>query len=844
MCDFWKNAIVGCIYRHPKSDLARFTAELENILTNLDSCKHDVYILGDMNIDFLKCHTHPETDDYINMIFTHGFLPIITKATRITDHSATLIDHIYTNANLETVTAGIALFDISDHLPIFAYIDKSVRRQTKRVYYRDYSTFDRKLYIKDLNEINWEHISDSCLDLHEKTSKVIEIIQTITDRHAPMKLASRSKRKQLNKPWITAAILKSIKHKQKMYRTHYCCDDNEKKEEYKRYANMLTKLIKYSKKEYYNHQFHMHKDNLKSTWKVIGTLIKRKTKGQTIPNKLVRNNITYSNPKEIAEQFNEYFVNIGPTLASKIETINEDPTRLIQRPSSSFFISPTTPAVVKDLFSTLNANKSSLDIPNKLIKIACEPLSLLFTNIYNESISSGIVPNSFKISRVTPIYKDDSVTEPGNYRPIATLSPFAKILERIIYNQLSVYLDKHNLLYKYQFGFRKGHSTEHAVLELSDKLKHAIDEKLITCGIFLDFSKAFDTVNHDILLQKLSAYGIRGLPYKWFENYLSNRQQFVKIHNESSSLQTMTCGVPQGSTLGPLLFLLYINDLPCCSDKFFFRMFADDSNIFYSGTSPTEIEMTVNNELKNVYRYCQVNKLSINFKKTNYMVIRSPQMTPKINIIGISQVKTQKYLGIYIDEHLNWKTHIDYINNKLARTIAIVSKLRHFVNIHVLKQIYYALFYPYLSYGIVSWGNTYKTSLYKIATKQNKCIKRIFFANDRHNAIPFYKLLEILTLENIFKLKTAVLTHHIYNNTLEIPTIFKGSLTLASHMHNYKTRYATNKNFLKPKARTNYGKFTFKFTASTLWTTIPTEIKSLNSKAFQLQYKKHLLFSQ
>ena len=183
----------------------------------------------------------------------------------------------------------------------------------------------------------------------------------------------------------------------------------------------------------------------------------------------------------------------------------------------------------------------------------------------------------------TPIYKSGEVTDTGNYRPIATLSSFSKVLERLVYNQLYLFLGKNDIIYKYQFGFRKGYSTEQAILEIADNLNSAIDNKQITCGLFLDFSKAFDTVNHNILLSKLYTYGIRGTPFKWFQSYLCNRTQFVKIDEIESSMETITCGVPQGSTLGPLLFLLYINDLPNSSEKLAFRIFADETNIFFTG---------------------------------------------------------------------------------------------------------------------------------------------------------------------------------------------------------------------------------------------------------------------
>ena len=224
-------------------------------------------------------------------------------------------------------------------------------------------------------------------------------------------------------------------------------------------------------------------------------------------------------------------------------------------------------------------------------------------------------------------------------------------------------------------------------------------------------SKAFDTVNHKILLSKLYANGIRGTPLKWFESYLTNRNQSVRIGNVESGKLTITCGVPQGSILGPLLFLLYINDLPNCYEKISFRIFANDTNIFFSSENPTEIEFVMNLGMKAVLHYCNINKLSISFKKTNYMLISPPQKATNIILSNITRKTPIKYLCVFIDEHLNWGPQILHINNKVSRNMGIINELKYYLDIHTLTQLYYTLIYPYLSYGITNWGNTYKSRL-------------------------------------------------------------------------------------------------------------------------------------
>ena len=220
----------------------------------------------------------------------------------------------------------------------------------------------------------------------------------------------------------------------------------------------------------------------------------------------------------------------------------------------------------------------------------------------------------FKISRVTPVDKGGSDLNLSNYRPIFTLSALTQIFEKLICEQLVNYLERHSILYQYQFGFRKGHSTAQAIAEIADNLRKSIDNNMYTCGVFLDFSKAFDAVNHNILLKKMEQYGIRGLPLQLFTSYLTNRQQYTAMGNTVSSRQAVTCGNPQGSSFGPVLFLIYINDIPNCSSLLTFRIFANDTNVFASACDLKSLEQLINTELKKVKLWCDSNKLSIFLK--------------------------------------------------------------------------------------------------------------------------------------------------------------------------------------------------------------------------------------
>ena len=437
-----------------------------------------------------------------------------------------------------------------------------------------------------------------------------------------------------------------------------------------------------------------------------------------------------TDPATMATIFNDFFVNVADGVTKKIPWSPKSPLDYLDNKNhNSFFITPTAPLEIVDIINVLKTGKylGPNSIPIKLLKILSPHISSPLSQIINESFLSGVFREKMQHAKVIPLFKKGCPVTASNYGPISLLSVFSKITEKLMYERLYNFLEVHNGLYNLQFGFRASHSINHALISLTESIKNSLDNKHFGCGIFIDLQKAFDTVDHEILLKKLEHYGIRGTALSWFSFYLSNRSQYVSVNGHNSSHLNVTCGVPQGSVLGPLLFLIYINDLPKSSNKLSFYLFADDTNIYFESDNLNHLENVVNKELKHVKKWLDANKLALNIDKTNFIIFHSPHnsldrtVSIKVGREHVNHARYVKFLGLLLDENLNWRYHLSELSKKLARTCGIFFKIRHLLPTNVLVSLYYSLFASFLQYGIIVWGlacdthtKTYKRKLLEL----------------------------------------------------------------------------------------------------------------------------------
>ena len=830
-----KNTLVGIIYRPPNSKLEQFKECLAEILQKVDRQNKKCYLIGDFNLDLFKANENQFINGFINQMFSSTFYPLISKPTRITNSSATLIDNIFVNNLDECHKCGILFTDLSDHLPVFQITTSPKEVNHKSGVNTNYrlinkTTVDR--LCQDLITEDWNDLYNNT-DTQDAYNYFYNKLFSLYDKNIPLKSTKRNTNSR-DVPWVTKGILKSRKTKNKLYKK-FIKNPNERNESiYKTYRNKFNKIEKAAKKHYYNNKFNEHKGNLKYSWKLIKEILNKNKFKMELPDNFKEDDILISDPVEISNKFNEYFINIGPKLADKINDNNVNITNFLgERSMDSIFLDGVTEKEVEIEISTLNSNKSCGhdEIPPKFVKQISKHIIKPLTYIFNQSLTTGVIPDDLKIALVTPIYKANGKEEFSNYRPISVLPCFSKILEKIIYKRVLKYLDKHNMLFQGQYGFRKNHSTNLATIELTTKLLQAIDNNEYTIGVFLDLAKAFDTVNHEILLKKLEHYGIRGIALKWFENYLTNRKHIVKYKLEKSVSLTVKCGVPQGSILGPLLFLIYMNDISRCSEILSIILFADDTNLFFNHKNLDTLQMTMNNELSNIASWLSANKLSLNIKKTHFIIFKSrgkkinQNVSIKIDNQEIEQVKHTKFLGLHIDNELSWKYHIEQVASKISRMTGIMAKARHYLSLKTLQTIYDTMVQPYLTYCNIVWTSTYPTRLNSLFMIQKKIVKIMTFKNYSEQSRPLFVALKILNIYELNTYQMSLFMYSYFNGNL--PSYFCNYYRLNEKIHSHNTR--TSSNIYIDYKRTNYGKFSLKFRGPQIWNNLPKDLKTQKS---------------
>ncbi len=848
-----KNLIIGTIYRHPSNDFLKFKEKFLETVETLNNQNKTFIISGDLNINTLSNNNN--INNYINELFSMGTLQLINLPTHISHNYKTLIDHVYTNIPEDNnIITNCIAHQISDHIPILTSFKlfQTPNQGFQRKIIRDMKNFKLDNFITDLNS-NLEsiHLNNPQYSGNALWDQFHNIFKETYNAHAPLRIQSRKEYKRNLSPWINKDILNLIKSKQKLYQKALTTPNTLNWLTFRQFRNKLTRIIHKAKRNYYRNEIEKNNSNSSKIWKTLNNIINFKNNKNS--NRTIqlhdKSNCIINDQNIVSNIMNDYFTEIGSELSKSIPAPNI-PNNNLQyntKPQikDTFFLSPMTEPEIIIYIKNLNSNKAtkSNDIPIKLIKQTAHIISPYLASIFNKCISEGMFPTSLKSAEVIPIFKGGNKFQPNNHRPISKLSPFAKIFERHIHTQLNNFITKNNILHKFQYGFRTNSSTEMTVTQITDEITNNLQSGQITCSIFLDLKKVFDTVDHQILLSKLYHYGIRGLPAKLIKNYLTNRTQQTIIGNSKSKTTLITCGVPQGSILAPFFFNIYINDI-INSSNFTIKLFADDACLTYSCTDPSELQTIINTELIKINTWRQINKLSINFDKSNYMIFTSKKTNLNLQITMdgniLKRVHEFKYLGVILQDNLKWNSHIQHITKKIAKASYFLTKVRHYVDLASLKMLYNSLIKPHLNYCVTVWGGAPKTILKPIINLQKKIVRIITHSVFDHPSAPLFSKLNLLPLEQLYKLNVSTLMYKIHHNLVT----GEYNVTSITKTHQYNTRSSTNLNYYQKFQKTNRGLQSFTSQGIKLWNKIPAADKSLPIHLFKKKLRQYLTNSQ
>ena len=829
-----EHIIVG-VYRPHTDTMENFIHALQEILTNNLLHNKTVIIAGDMNINLLNPND-VHVNQYLCMLNSLNYVQAVNKATRFPNasnsaYNPSCLDHISINKIIPYI-APIYFADISDHCgsAICCKLDEipPPTNVKHKVSFRLINDQNIANFGTVLSHTNWDFLLNFD-DVNEQYRAFLDYVNSIYRNCFPLKTKYITDKRK-NKPWITDSTLMKIKLKSNYYKQFK--NGTISREENNRLKNRLNKEINRDKAKYYQTLFLNSKGNMKKSWNTLRSLLGTNNLSST--DKIFGDAITDRDKMGIVNEFNNFFAGIGNTLAAQMPDSINPPIFPSDHLHHNFFLFPPTHDEISKIIKNLKITWTSTDVlPINLLKKFCNILVVPITLLIDNSIQKGVFPSDMKIARITPIHKEGSFTEPSNFRPISSLFYLSKIYEKFFSNRLINFFNKYSVISPKQFGFLSGVSTCDALMSLTEDIYAALNEKQHFIAAIIDVKKAFDCVNHSILINKLEKYGVRGIPLSWLTSYLADRKCYVELGPFKSNLNTLNIGVPQGSILGPLLFLVYVNNLPKFSDTLKTQLFADDTIVLNTGSDIDTLIDSTNGELTKLNDWTRANKLTIHPGKTKLLIV-SNRTLPNYNLsirfldTEILQSNCCKYLGVYLDNKLSFKDHIKHINGKISRHTGILYKIRDNLPLKTRLDYYYAFIYPYLSYNIIIWGSTFETHLLPLITQQKRIIRTITNAGYRDHTGPLFKRLKLLKLQDIYYFYLGIYMFRARSRG-EYPT-----------QTNIQTRGSNDARSARHRLTTT--QHAVSYAGPKYWNSLPQNLRSINRyMIFRKSLKEHLL---
>ena len=717
-----KRALICNVYRPPSGSLIVFCDTLKALFLQIDNIdSYDIFVIGDFNVNTLLNSADKELL-YETMI-AFNFSQLIHEVTT-TSGTNTCIDLIFTNC-FEINSSGVLNVHISDHLPVHVIREhQHVKNGFRKFKGRSYRNFEMDNYLTSLENCNWTYFdecnnSTECWDIYEN------MLKRMLDVVCPVR---EFKVKDKPDPWMTNYLIERVNDKNtslKEARNSLCIIAWNRARILK---NIVNNELESAKAKYYSELCDENINDSKKFWSILKDIIPSKNSGKK-PINLTDENGVSINIEDTAGHINSFFAEVGPRLAENHQLPFEfKGVRCEVDMPDLVFSDDDIVKCIKDL----DVSKSSAIeyLPTYIFRAAVLHNPQRFIKIINLCIDSGKIPDVWKIATVTPLPKGGNLTNVSNFRPISVLPVPGKVLERLIHTAISTHLEVNNILSKFQGGYQKGKSTLDSISIFVDDIQRNRNKGNISMAAFIDIKKAFDSVNYIILIKKLEQYGIRNRSLTLIENYLSKRQQCTVANNTRSSMLSLSCGVPQGSILGPLFFLLYINDCTNLTDDHITMLYADDSVLYVSGKDINTLTERLSVALNSFYIWASTNKLTMNESKTKIMTFASSKKLnkirkPKISLNGedIKSVLSYKYLGVTLDQELNFAMYVRNMIKRLRFKSILLYRSRKYMSKPVLLRVYKSHVLPVIDYCDILYAGTNVVVLDTLQRVQNKCLK-------------------------------------------------------------------------------------------------------------------------